>query len=84
MNHLTHTQLMAALQQLIAEKNITQTELSKITGFTQGNISRMFKAKYAPQLDHFLDLLNVAGISLAELEVKAVSLSAPVNAAVKE
>lgn len=74
MQQLTHTQLLKALQLIITEKGITQTELAKASGFTQGNISRMFNARYAPQLDHFLDLVNAAGVSLAELEALAVTI----------
>jgi transcriptional regulator with XRE-family HTH domain len=79
MQQLTHQQLLKALQQLIKEKGITQTELAKRTGFHQGNISRIFEAKYAPGLNHFLALVNASGISLAELEKLAVTIPPPVE-----
>jgi transcriptional regulator with XRE-family HTH domain len=81
MQPLTHTQLLKALQLILEEKGITQTELAKASGFTQGNISRMFNARYAPQLDHFLDLVNAAGVTLAEIELKAVTLPPVTNPA---
>lgn len=74
MQQLTHTQLLKALQLIIEEKGITQTELATLTGYTQGNISRMLKAKFAPQLDHFINLVNAAGVTLAELEALAVTI----------
>lgn len=75
MQQLTHKQLLQALQILITEKGIIQQELADKTGFKQGNISRMLHAKYAPELDGFMALVNAAGVTLAELELKAVTLA---------
>jgi transcriptional regulator with XRE-family HTH domain len=71
MEKLTAEKLLQATKVIIQEKGITQTELAEKSGFTQGNISRMFNASYAPRLDNFIHLLNSAGISLRELEERA-------------
>lgn len=74
MQALTHKQLLHALQLIITEKGITQNELAQKTGFKQGNISRMLHAKYAPELDGFLALVQAAGTTLAELELRCNEL----------
>jgi transcriptional regulator with XRE-family HTH domain len=48
--------LLEYLSDLAVEKGITQEEISLKTGFTQGNISRMFAGKYSPSLDNFIIL----------------------------
>lgn len=67
MKALSSEILLKAAKELIREKGITQEELAEKSGFTQGNISRMFNASFAPRLDNFLHLLNSAGISLKQL-----------------
>ncbi|MBA3664018.1 MAG: helix-turn-helix transcriptional regulator [Bacteroidetes bacterium] len=52
--------LLDYLSKRIKEKEITQEELAKKTGFTQSNISRMLSAKFPPTLDNLLTLCEAA------------------------
>lgn len=61
------THLLRTLQTLIDQKGITQRELAQRTHMDEGNLSRIFAARYSPKLDNLLALLNAANITLAEL-----------------
>jgi transcriptional regulator with XRE-family HTH domain len=63
--------LLEYLTEQIKEKGITQDELSKKTGFTQSNISRMLNAKYPPTLDNLLTLCEAANCYLFVIDKEA-------------
>lgn len=48
--------LLDYIREQMTTKGITQEMLSKKTGFTQSNISRLLNAKYSPSIDNFLIL----------------------------
>lgn len=63
--------LLDYLSQQIKEKGYTQEYLSKRTGFTQSNISRMLSAKYPPTLDNLLTLCDAANCYLFVIDKNA-------------
>lgn len=54
-------------REVIANKDITQTELSKITGITQSSISDWLNGKYLPKQDKIDILAKALGVSPAYL-----------------
>lgn len=51
------------LKEIAEEKGITQKEIADKTGYTQGNISRIFSLRYSPRLDVFLNIAKAVGVN---------------------
>ena len=56
--------LLDYLKEQIALKGLSQYQISELTGFTQGNISRLLKSKYSPSLDNFIKICNAIGVDI--------------------
>ena len=53
---LASKMLCGHLRDIAKAKGMTHDMIVEKTGFTQGNISRMFSGKFSPSLDNFLKL----------------------------
>lgn len=62
---------MDYIRDRIAEKNITQEDLAKKTGFSQSNISRILSAKYPPTLDNLMILCEAANCFIFVIDKQA-------------
>ena len=57
-------ELVDKLIEIRKQKNISQTELAKMTGNTQQAISRLEKKNHSPSLQSFCNILNALGYGL--------------------
>lgn len=55
--------LVLLLKEIAAEKGITQQEIAERTGFSQGNIARVFSLKYGPSLKTFIAIAQALGVN---------------------
>ncbi len=62
--------LIEFVKQYAEFKGVTQNEIAEITGFTQGNVSRILSAKYPPNLDNFLKIAGALNLRL-DISVKS-------------
>lgn len=69
-NSRTEYKLLAELVRLRKEQNMTQEELTKITGNKQQVISRIEKRENSPTLKTFCGLLNTLGYDLQIIKRK--------------
>lgn len=63
--------LLDYLRERIDKQKLTQEYLSKKTGFTQSNISRMLSAKYPPTLDNLIILCEAANCYIFVIDKNA-------------
>jgi len=52
------------LREIAIEKNISQDQIAKLTGFHPSNVSRFFRHKYAPTLHVFLKYCKAIGVNI--------------------
>jgi len=57
-------QLMDQLRKAAESKGITIEEIAEKTGYRPFTIDRLFKGKYAPDLDVFIKLCEVIGMKI--------------------
>lgn len=55
------------IKELLREKNITQGELAKRMGITNGAVSQILNDKYAPKLDTLQRIADALEVDIAEL-----------------
>ena len=62
--------LIAFVKQYAEFKGVTQQEIAALTGFKQGNVSRILSAAYAPTLDNLLKIAAALDLHIDITEKK--------------
>ena len=59
--------LQANLKRLMAERGLTQVQIAKRAGISQGSVSNAVRAKRAQQLDVIIGIAKALNVSVSEL-----------------